>query len=145
MSIAGTVSVGRPGRRLRGAAGFTLIEVLVATAILAAVMTAAMAVYSSSLAGSARLGGYQRAMEIARDRMARLGTRFDITASRSAGETDDGYRWQTRVRPYTPVTDGLSQAVGSLQPYEVSVTVSWTRGAHPYHFDLHSMRLGRSP
>jgi general secretion pathway protein I len=125
------------------AGGFTLIEVLVATAILAAVMTAAMGVYSSSLAGSGKLGEYQRAVDLAQDRLARIGTRFDVAAANTQGETDDGYRWRVQLQPYTPAAGETLSRPLRLQPYEVRVSVGWKHGARAYHFELRSIRLGR--
>jgi len=110
-----------------GAAGFTLIEVVVAVAILATALVAWLATYGSELRSLSRAREYAVAAELAEDRLAavaffavdRLPNLPDSLEDGTFGDPFGEYRW---------VVEASSLSGTSLA--EVSVTVSWPSGAH---------------
>jgi type II secretion system protein I len=92
------------------AAGFTLLEVLVATAILGTAVAALFSLLSGSLANARRLQSPERALSLARMQMNELLAASDRGRSSSdalvfdqkrQGRWDDQFRWEalaTRVR-----------------------------------------------
>jgi len=106
------------------AGGFTLIEVLVAFAILALVLTALLQAFSAGLRGGNVAERRLMATMLARSVLDDVGAETPIVAGERSGEIDDGYRWIIRISPsetIPPVTDGEWVQV----PYEVAVEVSW--------------------
>jgi type II secretion system protein I len=90
----------------RSSAGFTLIEVVVATVILASALVAALATYGSELRTLARARETAVAMDLAEDRLAavelyaldRLPNVPDSLEEGAFGAPFDAYRWETAAR-----------------------------------------------
>lgn len=100
--------------------GFTLIEVLVAFAVLAMLLGAIYQTFSSGLNASARAERRAVAALHAQSVLAAVGADGPISQGEATGELDGGYRWQTSVR--------LLESAGEtarLDAFEVIVTVSW--------------------
>lgn len=107
-------------RSARDQRGFTLIEVLVAFAVLAMLLGAIYQTFSSGLNASARAERRAVAALHAQSVLAALGSGEPISQGEATGELDGGYRWQTSVR--------LLESAGEtarLDAFEVIVTVSW--------------------
>lgn len=107
-------------RAARDQRGFTLIEVLVAFAVLAMLLGAIYQTFSSGLNASARAERRAVAALHAQSVLAALGSGEPISQGEATGELDGGYRWQTSVR--------LLESAGEtarLDAFEVIVTVSW--------------------
>ena len=103
-------------RRTTPCAGFTLLEVLVATAILGTAVSALMGLLSGSLGNVQRMRGASQALLLGRSRMNELlvatqeSPGYRNSSRRSAlpldqkiqGQWDEQYRWEalaTRLRP----------------------------------------------
>ncbi len=93
-------------RALRSRRGFTLLEVMVALAILAAAMMAAAELTSSALRNHERAVRLEVATLLARGKLASLQDTFDKDGFRDFDQTDDGIfdreghpevRWSLRV------------------------------------------------
>lgn len=100
--------------------GFTLIEVLIAFAILAMLLGAIYQTFSSGLDASVRAERRAAAALHAQSVLAALGSDGPLEEGASTGELDGGYRWQTSVR--------LLESAGEtarLDAFEVTVRVSW--------------------
>ena len=103
--------------------GFTLLEVLVAVAILAVSVVALMQLTSQGLGLLHRADDYQQAVIVA-DRVARA--REAIAEGVEAGQ-EGRFRWERRVSP-VPVPEALAPGAGpQLRFYLLSVAVSWGR------------------
>ncbi|MDH3230462.1 MAG: prepilin-type N-terminal cleavage/methylation domain-containing protein [Alphaproteobacteria bacterium] len=105
-------------------AGFTLIEVLVAFAILAFTLAAAYGVFSDAARAVASGERYGVALALAESRLAAVDAAPAGEAWDDAGEFDGTYRWrvETRVLP-----DGPPVTV-RIEPVVVTVTVTWESG-----------------
>jgi general secretion pathway protein I len=113
------------------AAGFSLLEVLVAFVIVALVATALFQLFGRSLNNASAADDYSRAVLLADSRL----TAATVEASplREGGDqgvTDDGkYTWALRIEPYVgPGTTPDEERLGQTAPvrlWRISITVSW--------------------
>lgn len=76
--------------------GFTLIEVLVAFAIISISFVLIMQLFSAGLRASRDSCDYTRAIVHAKDKMEELSD----DPVQGSGEFDDGFKWQTELEPY---------------------------------------------
>ena len=103
----------------RSIAGFTIIEVLVALAVVAAALAAIGAVIATSVRGTRSLEQHVALVQTARAIMTGLPKRTELAPGSTAGEYA-GHRWQVDVSPFT----GLAGANASTwAPQAVVVTV----------------------
>lgn len=120
------LSIGSPARfqsRTDGR-GFTLIEVLVALAILAIALTVLFQVFGSGSRAIVASERYLMATMLARSVMDDIGAETPVVAGENSGDVGDGYRWTIRSSPspaIAPVMDGDR----ILTPYLVQVEISW--------------------
>jgi general secretion pathway protein I len=124
--------------RRRWSEGFTLIEVLVALAVVAASLAAIGSLIATSVRGAHAVEQHVALVEQARAVMAALPRRDELSIGQAAGEIA-GYRWQIAVLPYpTGQTGTISQWV----PRTVVTTVRSRSGAA---LQVHTVRLVRRP
>jgi len=115
---------------MRRAAGFSLLEVLVAFVILALVGTALFNVFGQSLTNAGAADDYSRVANFAESRLTMLGLDTPLRETSDQGTSDDGrYAWATKVEHYLPAgaTDDqirLAQML-PMQLWRLSVTVTW--------------------
>ncbi|MEX2616565.1 MAG: hypothetical protein WD767_10750 [Alphaproteobacteria bacterium] len=127
----------RPPRR-GTEGGFTVIEALVAFAILAGVLGAAYGIYADGLRRTARVAGIAEATAEAENLLARLGV--ELPLEDAAGRTASGGRWRIAVAPFDPDRPLPQTDTAPLIPYRVTVIVSPPGGGE---VRLVSVRLGR--
>lgn len=106
--------------------GFTLLEVLVAFAILTFSLAGVFGVFSNSLDAARSGQEYAHATALARARLTEIAAAGITEIAPATGEDDAGYRWRVDVAemadaPVTPSASGLVPAV-------VTVSVEWGRG-----------------
>jgi len=120
-------------------AGFTLLEVLIAFAILALTLIAAYQLLGTGLRGSERAERVTLALLAAESKLAEIGVGLPLGAGRSGGALDGGYRWRAEVRRRPEPAAAAAAETGLGPPvvaYEVTVTVSWgTRAAESVTLD----------
>jgi general secretion pathway protein I len=120
--------------------GFTLLEVLVATLIMAIAVAGLMGAISTSLRNAARLTDHDRAVLLGHQKMDELllatglekGVPFDGTWSPEAtGGSEMG--WRARLTPFEVPKGG-----GAGQPFveRVELMIWWTNGAQRRSFLL---------
>jgi general secretion pathway protein I len=119
-------------RQASRSGGFTLVEILVALAILGLTFGLAFNALSGGFDWLGRTGSQQRAVTIAETTLARVGHDIVLRDGRQQGSDADGYRWEVEVAPYGNTGD---TAIGRLIGHLVSVTVTWrdlrlTRSVH---------------
>lgn len=107
----------RPGSR-----GFTLIEVLVAFALVALILGAALRLVSGGLNDSDAAERHTLAVLVAESRIAELGATAPLEPGVSEGTADDDYRWRREIRRLDGEDDD------PLPLYAVTVDVVWDDG-----------------
>lgn len=122
--------------------GFSLLEVLVAFAILAVSLGVVLQVISTGLRSLAVTEEYARAALLAESKLAAIGIELPLEEGVEEGELDDQYRWTTRVQ--LSETEAEDEVVAELPvvPYDVSVEVNWQSAVGERSFALRTMRLG---
>jgi general secretion pathway protein I len=124
--------------RRRWSAGFTLIEVLVALAVVAASLAAIGNLIATSVRGARAVEQHVALVERARAIMAALPRRDELSIGQAAGESA-GYRWQIAVLPYPT---GQTGAASQWVPRTVVATVRSRSGTAR---QVHTVRLVRRP
>jgi len=125
--------------------GFTLLEVMVATTIMAIAVVGLLSSLSASLRNAARLTDYDRSALLARRRMDELLLdrrlpRFATVEGnwdRSATGVEGG--WRARITPFD-VPPGVGAAAAVLDRVELEVW--WTKGGFRRSFALEGFRRG---
>ncbi len=84
----------------RGRAGFTLIEVLVAFAIVAVMLLALLEGSTRALRSIERAGVHARLLAEAENRLAEMGALVPLRPGRIAGRTAAGDEWEVTVEPW---------------------------------------------
>lgn len=98
--------------------GFTLVEVIVAIAVLAISLVMIMQLFSGGLKISKASCDYTRAIVHAKDKMEEL----SIASVQGSGKFEDGFEWESEVQPY----EGLNKSEDSdFNIVEIKVKISW--------------------
>lgn len=128
-------------RTRRLAAGFTLIEILVAFAILAVSLVALFHAFSDGLAATGRVEKVSTAVLLARSTLERVGTEIPLVEGSRVGDIPEGGHWTVEVGR-SPLVGEAPLSVTSVAPYEVRVTVTLP-DSQPVA--LTTLRLGPAP
>jgi general secretion pathway protein I len=127
-------------RSRRSRRGFTLIEVLVALAVVAASITAIGAVVAVSMRGTRQIDQRLTFRETLRAIATSLPDRRDLDVGSSSGTTA-GFRWRIDVAPFIAnMVD--PRAPAPWQPQSVVITVQSPSGQM---LQVNTIRLRRSP
>jgi general secretion pathway protein I len=129
----------RPLADEAGEAGFTLIEVIVALAMLSAGLSVLLGMISTGLERTGVAGRTAEAASLAQSLLAQIGTDFPIKPDQREGVFPNGDRWHLTMQPYRRSRDGAERAV---ELYQVSAQIEWTKGQEPRAFALSTLRLG---
>jgi general secretion pathway protein I len=118
--------------RARPQAGFTLIEVIIAFALLALALTLLLGSLSGAAKQIRRADDSGRATLHAQSLLAQVGAGEALLPGRKEGEFDNGrYRWTLEVSPYA---DPLKRAAPLIDPsaprlLELRLVVAWGEAA----------------
>jgi general secretion pathway protein I len=127
-----------------GAAGFTLIEVLVALAVVGMAMAAMAGVFSNGLLGHETAAGAEEALAVAEERLALAAAGPAFAPGIAKGTFADRFAWQTTVAPYAEDGDAgkFAAAKDALRLYRIAVSVAWRDGRRGRQLSLSTLRLG---
>ncbi|AXK70933.1 prepilin-type N-terminal cleavage/methylation domain-containing protein [Lysobacter sp. TY2-98] len=129
-------------RRL--ARGYTLIEVIVAFAILAVALTLLLGTLTNSTKQVRWSADAGRAAMLAQSVLDRVDTDGPLREGERDGELEDGrYRWQLHVAPYRTNAPASAQPVDPNAPVLLSLdlVMQWGEGGPRERLELHSLRL----
>ncbi|MBK6601526.1 MAG: prepilin-type N-terminal cleavage/methylation domain-containing protein [Betaproteobacteria bacterium] len=132
----------------RRAAGFSLLEVLVAFVILTLVATSLFRLFAGSLANVGAAEEYSRAVLVAESVLAEVGSARPLREGTRAGSVEDGrIEWKASVEPWLApgVPPDLERASESLPTrlYRIAVEVSFPSPAGGQRtFALATTRIG---
>jgi len=120
---------------IRSKRGFTLLEVLAATALAGMALAVIFQLFSSNLRALAVSDGYISAVATADERIRDITNRDDL-GERTWTETTEGYRLDCSVSPVLQErTDALPAEL-----YEVVVTLHWNSGSGEKSITLRNMK-----
>jgi general secretion pathway protein I len=118
-------------------AGFTLLEVLVALALLGMAVTVVLQLFSANLRSISASEEYVAGSLEAQAKMREVLEEKDISEGTRNGITDNGYRFQVFV------SDNLTERSESLpvKLMEVEVKVYWTQGNKDKSLTLKTLKM----
>ena len=116
--------------------GFSLLEVLVALALLSIALVVILQLFSANLAGLSASDSYAKAVLKAESKMREVLDDEDIAEKSSSETTDDGYRIDTAI------TDAETQRTENLpvRLLEINLTIRWANGLKERVFTLKAMK-----
>ncbi len=119
----------------RAERGFTLLEVIVALAILGVAFTLAMEVLATGVRSAKASGDYTQAVLLARQKMAEIAATRNLEALADGGEYGAGFRWASEIQPLPQEEDLPAQL------YQVRVRVTWLGRRGEKSLDLYTLRM----
>jgi general secretion pathway protein I len=120
-------------------AGFTLVEVIVALAILSIGLSVLLGLISGSLRRTAETERMAEAGSLAQSLLAEVGTDLPIKLEERDGQFPNGYRWHLRMHSYGDAREREEWPVGL---YMISTEVEWAEGTQRRSYALTTLRLG---
>ncbi|MGJ4946769.1 type IV pilus modification PilV family protein [Bradyrhizobium sp. HKCCYLS20291] len=120
-------------------AGLTLVEIIVALAMLSIGLTLVMGLFSTGLSRTGIAERLAGAVSLAQSVMAEAGTVIPLHTETREGTEANGYRWRLAMQPYRPGQGGDARQV---ELYQISVEVGWLEGQDPRSYALSTLRLG---
>lgn len=131
-----------PGKR--SAAGFTLIEIIVAFAVLALGLTLLLGTLSGATRQVRQAGDAGRAALHAQTMIAEYASILQAPAN-FGGELEEGrYRWQLRATPWQDPTPRAGPATidpGAARLLHVQLDIEWAEGGPQERLEVSSLRL----
>jgi general secretion pathway protein I len=123
----------------RDSVGFTLIEVVVTLAVIAAILLSVGSLVSVAVRGTHALDDHLVLVETARAIEAGLPDRDNLSVGTLSGERD-GQLWRVDVQPFPGALN--AQAKTAWVPMTASINVQTPDGTR---FNVTTIRLGRKP
>jgi general secretion pathway protein I len=127
-------------RSYRTQRGFSLLEVLVAFAILAMSLGVLLQVFSRAMTTTAVSGTYSQAVALAEAKLSAVGVEIPLEEGVHTGEPEAGMDWIVNIERYQP--EGWMGEDPPAQPYLVTAVASWPAAGGSRRIALRSLRLG---
>lgn len=121
--------------------GFTLVEVLVAIAIVSITFLSLAKVLADSRSLGLRAENMSQAISLAQSVLARVGADIPVRASESEGDFLGGFRWRLTIQFYEN-DDTRSTREDSIGAYRVQADIVWNEGDRRQSYRLSTVRLG---
>lgn len=137
------VAIGAHGIHRQGERGFSLLEVVVALALLGLVLALLGDSLRSGVIGNNKAVAAQRALALAEQRLAELGTVQNLEPGSRSGSAGP-LRWKTSTERYSD-EGGDFEPAAAPSIYRLRVVVSWGDRRRPHELALETLRLGTSP
>jgi general secretion pathway protein I len=118
-------------------AGFTLVEIIVALAILALSLNVILSAISDALWRTGEAEAQAEAASLARSLLAQAGSAVPLNNGMAAGHLENGFRWQLQVTPY-----GSADQTMPVRAYKVVAEVIWGDAPRQHSVALSTLRLG---
>ena len=119
-------------------AGFTLLEVIVALAILALSLAVIFPTVSNAVGRTAQSEALTQARLLAQSLLLKVGRDIPAGSGETTGEDGHGHRWRLQQTPFGDQGDRARRRVSVL---EVSAEVIWGDAASPHSITLTTLRL----
>lgn len=133
----------RASPALRGQRGYTLIEVVVAFALLAFAMTLLLGSLTNATKQVRAASDFGRAALHAQSLLDQAGVGEALAVGQRDGEIDDGrYRWEINVTPFRdPAAPRQPEILGAPQLLQLELTMRWGKGGPRETLRMQSLRL----
>jgi len=131
-----------PKRSSDTAAGFTLVEVLIAFVIMTIVLGALFRAFSGGLRGLDTSEGYAIAAMQAQSKLDEIGSDIPLEPGITTGTFDNGDEWELDISPFDLPGQGAGageEEVSPLRAYKVMLQVSWDKTRS---LSFETLRLG---
>jgi general secretion pathway protein I len=122
-----------------GEAGFTLVEVIVALAILSVGLSILLGLISNGLRQTGNAERMAEAGSLAQSLLAEVGTDLAIKPELREGQFPNGYRWRLRMLHFGDAREREEWPVGA---YTILTEVEWQQGSERRSYALTTLRLG---
>jgi general secretion pathway protein I len=129
----------RKRRRVRGDRGFTLVEVVVAIAILALMAGVIFRANSDSIRNIHRADALANASAMAQSLIAKVGTEIPLREGEVRGQSSAGLQWRVQMKRYGDATERAQWPVAA---YTVVVEVAMRDSFNTRPVTLTTLRLG---
>ena len=124
-------------------AGFTLLEVLVATTLMAIAVVTLLGGISTSMRNASRLTGYDQAVMRARSKMDELTVNHRIPTNTTLEENYDVTSgWRARFTPFETLANAPA---GQPMLERIELEIWWTEGGQRHAFPLEGYRRSVVP
>lgn len=120
--------------------GFSLLEVLVAFAILALSMGVLLQIFSKAMRVTAVSETYAQAVALAEAKLGAVGSEIPLEEGVHTGDPEAGLDWIVHIEPHQ-AQDGAAED-SPFQPYRVTAVASWPSTNGTRRIALRTIRLG---
>jgi len=125
--------------------GFTLIEIVVALAILGIGLTVIIELFSGGLRLGRTSEEYTRAMGYARMKMEEIISKRNIEEGTDEGDFDKTFRWRVDVKKIDlPPVDKNPDLKPPVYLFQVKVNILWKSGSKERSASLETYKTGKS-
>jgi len=127
--------------------GFTLLEVMVALAILGIGIVTVLELFAGGLRLGVKASRYTQATIYAQNVMSRLFAQTSLDDGEESGELPGGYAWRSRIQEIHPDDDrsrlqpNRQNQTDLVHLKELEVSVSWSENRGEQSLVLHSLRM----
>src|SRR5262249_32183560 len=132
----------KDGHRREQEYGFTLLEVVVATAIAGLALVGLFQAGTAGLFGANSAGRVEEAVERAQSHLAAFGRQGAMAAMDMDGDDGGGYHWRLRAIPLVTESPTGSGNTALLSLFHVQVMISWRAGGQDHSVVLDTRRIG---
>lgn len=126
--------------RIRAQHGFSLLEVLVAFAILAITLGVLMQIFSRATITTIASAQYSQAATIAESVLNDVGVDIPLEAGAVSGSTNSGFDWEVTIQQMTLGDDAFAEPTAT--PYRVNATVLWVDAGRARRLSITTLKLG---
>lgn len=120
--------------------GFSLLEVLVAFAILAVSLGVLLGIFSRATSATIASAQYSQAATLAESLLTLAGHEIALEESAVSGETESGFSWELTMFELD-LSAEFPTATLSVTAYRVNATVLWFDAGRPRRLMLSTLKL----
>lgn len=124
--------------------GFTLIEIMVAMAVMAIALTVIIELFSGALRLARKSEDYSRAVFYGRQLLEELNLKTAFPTLEATGKFESAYRWKYVVEP-VPMVSEEQEKEFPIELYKLKVWVLWDSGTREKSLTFESLKTIAKP